>query len=104
MNFLNRNQRILAYSAPIDMRKSFIGLVWMVRNDLKTDPLSGDVYLFVNRKGSYLKALLWDRTGYVIISKRLERGRFVLPTASSKEQTAEVSKELLLLLFDGIRV
>ena len=104
MNFLNRNQRILAYSQPIDMRKSFNGLIGIIRNCLRANPLSGDIYLFVNRRGTYLKAFLWDRTGYVIIAKRLERGRFLLPSTGEDNQVAVVSEDILLLLFDGVSI
>ena len=103
MKFLSRKHRIFAYSEPVDMRKSFNGLQYIVRSHLKSDPLSGDIYLFVNKSGNYLKALLWDRTGYVIIAKKLERGRFSLPRSPDRG-SVEVSEKILLLLFDGIRV
>ncbi|RLA16561.1 MAG: IS66 family insertion sequence hypothetical protein [Gammaproteobacteria bacterium] len=47
------------------------------------DPYSGDLYLFVNRRGDYVKILTWDRTGFVLFAKKLERGRFVRTIRSS---------------------
>jgi transposase len=73
-------RRILAYSEPVDMRKSFDGLVAVVQNILQEDPLSGCLYVFFNRRGNYLKLVAWDRTGYTLFAKRLERGRFRLPS------------------------
>ena len=70
--------RILVYGRPVDMRNGFDGLEAVVRAGLGEDPLSGDLFVFINAKGNLVKALLWDRTGFIIISKRLERGRFRL--------------------------
>jgi transposase len=58
------------------MRKSFDGLSALVRNTLAQDPLSGHCFVFVNRKATQMKVLYWDRTGYSLWAKRLERGRF----------------------------
>ena len=55
-------QRILAYSEPVDMRKSFNGLVALVQNVLLEDPLSGCLFVFFNRRGNYMKLVTWDRT------------------------------------------
>ena len=73
MRLLERSQRIFAYGCAVDMRKSFDGLCALTKQGLREDPLSGDIFLFFNRRGNYLKALLWDRTGYCLVSKRLER-------------------------------
>jgi transposase len=67
-----RNLRVLAYPAPADLRKGYNGLSGLVSQDLGTDPLSGDCYLFVNRKRDAAKVLMWDGTGLCIYQKRLE--------------------------------
>ena len=84
---------------PVDMRKSFDGLVALVQNVLLEDPLSGCLFVFFNRRGNYMKLVTWDRTGYCLFAKRLERGRFRLP---SGETTQELSEEALRLILDGI--
>ncbi len=56
--------RILIWRQPVDMRKSFNGLVGLVRDAMHEDPLSGSLFVFVNRRGNYLKLVYWDRTGY----------------------------------------
>lgn len=91
--------RILAYRQPVDMRKSFDGLVAIVQNTLREDPLSGSLYVFANRRRTYVKGVYWDRTGFCLFAKRLECGRFVLPEG---EDTCELSEKAFRLLLDGI--
>lgn len=83
------------------MRKGFIGLQSLIVGHLGEDPLSGDVFVFISRRGRLVKCFLWDRTGYVIISKRLEQGRFVLRGAGPK---VELDDTRLKLLLDGVCV
>ena len=71
-------RRIFAYRDPVDMRKSFNGLTALVKGVLGDDPLSGNLYVFVNRRGNYVKCLYWDRTGFCLYAKRLEQGRFTI--------------------------
>ncbi len=92
-------RRILAYNEPVDMRKSFNGLVALVQNVLAEDPLSGSLFVFFNRRGNYMKLVTWDRTGYCLFAKRLEQGRFRLPTG---ETTQEISERTFRLILDGI--
>jgi transposase len=95
MLFGRQAARVLVYEHPVDMRKSFDGLYAVASQGSKDDVLSGTLFLFVNRSKTILKVLFWDRTGWCVVAKRLERGRF------------EVSKSFLNyreleLLFDGI--
>jgi transposase len=92
-------RRILAWSEPVDMRKSFDGLVGLVQEALREDPLSGTVYVFFNRRGTHMKAVTWDRTGFCVLAKRLEQGRFVLPGGGRKQ---ELDVRTFLLVLDGI--
>lgn len=91
--------KILAYGQAVDMRKSFNGLIALTKQVLREDPLSGALFVFINRRGNYLKALYWDRTGYCLFAKRLERGRFKFPRGEEKE---ELSEKVLKLILDGI--
>lgn len=95
----NEVRRILAFSEPVDMRKSFDGLIGLVQGALKEDPLSGTAYVFFNRRGNYVKLVYWDRTGFCLFAKRLENGRFTLPGADRKQ---DLSERAFLLLLDGI--
>ena len=82
------------------MRKSFNGLVAIVRNVLVEDPLSNTLYVFANRRGTYVKGVYWDRTGFCLFAKKLERGRFVLPGCET--DAFELSEQAFRLLLDGI--
>ena len=93
-------RRIYAYTKPTDMRKSFQGLLALVQQVFaEQDPYSGSLFVFVNRRGNYIKALVWDRTGFALYAKRLERGRFVFPSESASQ---ELSERALRFLLDGI--
>ena len=82
------------------MRKSFQGLLALVQSVFRDqDPYSGDLFVFVNRKGNYVKILAWDRTGFSLFAKKLERGRFLFP---SDENSQELSDQALRFLLDGI--
>lgn len=93
--------RILAFGEPVDMRKSFDGLLGLVRGELKEDPLSDSLFVFINSRGNYLKALYWDRTGFCLFAKRLVRGRFRFPL---EERVQELNRQIFLLLLDGLVV
>jgi transposase len=92
-------RKIFAYTRPTDMRKSFLGLLALVKQVFPEDPYSGSLFLFVNARGSYVKILIWDRTGFVLYAKRLERGRFVFPLSDERQ---ELSEQALRFLLDGI--
>ena len=92
-------RRIFAYTQPTDMRKSFHGLLALVQRLFTEDPYSGSLFVFVNRRGNYVKILTWDRTGFALYAKRLERGRFVFPRAGDNQ---ELSEQALRFLLDGI--
>jgi transposase len=76
---LPRSVRIYVATAPANLRKSFEGLSNEVRGVLELDPLSGHVFLFLNRRRTQVKMLLFTRGGFTIVHKRLERGRFTFP-------------------------
>jgi len=73
---LNRRTKIFVCKEPTDMRASYDSLFARARDVLKHDPRSGHLFLFVNRERTSCKTLYYDGTGFVILSKRLERGRF----------------------------
>ena len=88
---------------PTDMRKSFNALAALVSEHLKADPYTGALYAFSNRRRDRLKILYWDGTGIWIAAKRLEKGRFSWPQASSTGQRhLRLAPEALAMLTDGI--
>lgn len=92
-------RRILAYGEAVDMRKSFDGLIGLTKSVLREDPLSESAYVFINRRGNYMKVVYWDRTGFCLFAKRLERGRFKFPKEDLKQ---ELSEQQIKLILDGI--
>jgi transposase len=89
--------RIWICIEPQDGRKSFDGLAGVVTSQLSRDPLSGDLYVFRNKRGDRLKILAWQGDGFALYLRRLEKGTFIFPTAA----TAEVSitaTELAMIL------
>jgi len=93
--------RIFVGLEPLDMRKSFDGLANATRHVLDEDPLSGHLFVFFNRSRTMMKALYWDRSGYCLIAKRLEAGRFRLPKTDGSGRLEMDSVELSLIL-EGI--
>lgn len=71
--------RVYVYRRACDMRKSFSGLSGLVRSEVGKDPLSGHLFVFLNRRRTYVKVLYWDVDGYSIWSKQLTKGTFELP-------------------------
>lgn len=86
-----------------DMRKSFDTLAALVIDVIDEDPQSGHLFLFVNRRRDRLKVLWWDRSGYCLLAKRLERGQFrVFDRADGTPGAFEMSASELSLILDGI--
>lgn len=93
--YLRRFDRIFAYRGYIDMRLGAVGLLSVVKREFLIDPFSGCLFFFTNRRGDLAKCIFWDRTGWVVISKRLERGKYKIPNN-------ELSYSQFLLVMDGI--
>jgi transposase len=94
--------RIFVASGATDMRKGFDGLQGLVSGLLEHDPLSGHLFLFVNRRRDKLKILYWDGDGLALWYKRLEQGTFQMPTIAKDQQSAEIKSEELTMLLRGI--
>jgi len=96
--------RIFLYRLPTDMRKSFNGLVALTESALKQDPLSGSLFVFVNRRRDRIKILYWGQTGFCIWYQQLQRGSYQLPDQDSRaeQETLEVTRSQLTLILDGI--
>ena len=95
-------QRYYLSRQAADMRKSYDGLSGLVRQGLGRDPLSGEVFIFLNRRRTQMKLLVWDRSGFVIWGKRLERGTFELPRSSEAGASVVLSWEELVLILEGV--
>ena len=103
MILLPRSVRIYVATAPANLRKSFEGLSNEVRGALSLDPLSGHVFLFLNRRRTQVKLLVFTRGGFTIVHKRLERGRFTFPERVTPTSTqVEIDAHELSALLEGL--
>ena len=84
------------------MRRSFDGLYALTRHELGQDPMSGALFVFINRRATQMKVLYWDRTGFCVWAKRLEQRRFIADW--SRLATREMDWTALKLLLEGIEV
>jgi transposase len=95
--------RVFVATRPADMRRSFDGLLALVRDFLgHADPLSGHLFVFRTKSGDRLKVIWWDRDGLAIFYKRLEEGRFHFPAAAGDAVDVEMTAADLQLLLQGI--
>ncbi|MEZ4491167.1 MAG: IS66 family insertion sequence element accessory protein TnpB [Cyanobacteriota/Melainabacteria group bacterium] len=84
---------------PVDMRRSFDSLAELVRTQMGEEPLSGHMFLFRNKSEDKLKVLWWDRDGFALFYKRLEKGKFSLPPSTGG--TLEIDSSVLSMLLHG---
>jgi transposase len=96
-----RQLSVYAFGAPVDLRKGFDGLTALVTLGLGRDPLSGNLFLFVNRDRRRAKVLLWDGTGLCIYAKRLEQGRFACLWRPDGSATLRLTMSELALFLEG---
>lgn len=98
---LTAQQHYFFYHLPTDMRKGFNGLSGLVRNELEKDPLSGDVFIFINRRRNRMKLLVWENSGFVLYYKILEQGTFELPT-NDEGTSRQINWRDLVLILEGV--
>jgi transposase len=94
--------RIWLATQPTDLRKSFDSLAEVVRQQLQGDPLSGQLFVFRNKRGDRVKLLYWDEDGFVLVYKRLEIGTFRFPAAQAAG--VEIRAADLQMLLDGVEL
>lgn len=97
---INNHQRYFLFRDIVDFRKGMDGLSGLVLDHMKLNPLSGDVYLFFNRKRDQVKLLMWDRDGYALYNKRLEQGTYELPATND----LSIDADLLQCILQGIKL
>lgn len=95
--------RIYVAAEAVDLRRGIDGLSALTREVIGADPMSGHVFVFRNRRATAVKCLIWDRSGFLLVYKRLCRGRFYLPTEPRLGQRAvELDAGALLLMLEGL--
>ena len=90
------------YGKAADMRKGCDGLSGLVKNEFLQNPLSGDVFIFLNHRSNLIKLLQWQGDGFAIFYKRLEKGTYEIPPINLSSSSIEISSQQLLLILEGI--
>jgi transposase len=92
--------RVLVWSTPVDFRAGMDRLAALVQVTLRLDPFAGDVFVFRSRRPDRIKLLVYDGTGLILITKRLEAGRFVWPPVT--DGVVRLSALQLSVLLSGL--
>lgn len=97
--------KIYVAAHPVDARKSFDGLAALVEAEFGLTPMSGHLFMFLNRRGHLAQILFWDRNGFCLVKKRLEAGTFRLARVASEGAThVEIDAAELSLMLEGIEL
>jgi len=96
--------KIFLYAEVADLRRGYDGLAALVTDAMGENPLSGHLYLFINRRRNRIKLLYWASDGYAIWMKRLERGSFELPPSPSDSASVKITASQLALILEGIEL
>jgi transposase len=102
MFFPTQNLKVFIALGSTDMRKSMDGLSILVSEKFNLDPFSGHLFVFSNRKQNIVKILYWDRNGFCLWHKRLEKDYFQWP--DSKEQVLTIGSQELAWLMNGLSI
>lgn len=90
------------YMSPIDMRNSFDGLSGIVQTKLQRDPLSGEVFIFYNKRRNKIKLLHWEYGGFTLYYKRLECGTLEMPKKQENVVSVNITWSKLVMIIEGI--
>lgn len=98
MLHLSSSCRYFYYNGFADMRKGAYSLSGLVRNEMQLDVLTGDVFIFIGRRGNKIKLLQWDQDGFSLYEKGLERGSFERPVSVSDSHFSMSATQLQYIL------
>jgi transposase len=96
--------RIFVAAAPVDMRRGLIGLAEAARAQLSEDPLSGALFAFTNKRRDRLKLLWYDRTGFCLLYKALDRGFFRIPEAAPGATSVSIDPKEMAAILEGVQL
>ena len=102
MLHLSSHERYYFYNQVVDMRKGCYGLCGIVQNQLKKNILNGDVFVFLNKRHNQVKLLQWDKDGFAIYEKRLEKGTFEQPSQAQSGTAILLTNLQLQHILQGI--
>jgi transposase len=87
-----------------DMRRTFEGLCGLVRNEMNHNPLDHQVYIFINKRRTQVKLLLWEGDGFSIYHKRLEAGTFERPVSTENIKQVTLTRTQLQMILQGVKL
>ena len=90
------------YAGDTDMRKGFDSLCGVVKSQMSLNALNGSVFIFMNRRRTHIKLLLWEGDGFSIYYKRLEKGTYELPAGSGSSSTVAMDARQLQFILQGV--
>ncbi|HKK81213.1 MAG TPA: IS66 family insertion sequence element accessory protein TnpB [Prolixibacteraceae bacterium] len=99
---LSSTSRFFLYKGATDMRKSFDGLCGIVQGQLHRNPMSGDVFIFINRRRDKIKLLQWEQGGFVLYYKRIEAGTIEFPPFENHQKCLQIKWTDLVMMIEGI--
>jgi transposase len=102
MLHLSPSCRYYLYTGITDMRKGFDSLCGIASSQMKLDALSGAIFIFINRKRSQVKLLLWEGDGLSLYHKRLEQGTYELPCMSAENSSSNITYQQLQFILQGV--
>jgi transposase len=102
MLYLDSRTQYFFYNQIVDMRKGVYGLCGIVNNELKKNIMHGDVFVFLNKRHNQIKLLQWDKDGFALYEKKLEKGTYEIPDKLSENTAILLSNVQLQLILQGI--
>lgn len=96
--------RYFLYTGITDFRKSYDGLFGIIKTIMESNPLSGDVYLFTNKRRNQIRMMVYDTGGLVLLSKRLDRGTFEIMESQTNHIKLNISWMQLMCIMQGIKL
>ncbi|MBK9109028.1 MAG: IS66 family insertion sequence element accessory protein TnpB [Saprospiraceae bacterium] len=96
--------RYFLYTGITDFRKSYDGLFGIIKSIMQSNPLSGDVYLFTNKRRNQIRMMVYDTGGLVLLSKRLDRGTFEIMESQTNHIKLNISWTQLMCIMQGIKL
>ena len=99
---LSEQRKYHLYRKETDMRKGFDSLCGIIRNELGEQLMNGDAFIFINRPRTHLKLLLWEKGGFTIFYRRLEKGTFEVPAFNLDAKSMQINCDQLNFILQGI--
>jgi transposase len=99
---LGEQRKYHLYRKETDMRKGFDSLCGIIRNELNGELMNGDAFIFINRPRTHLKLLLWEKGGFAIFYRRLEKGTFEVPAFDLDAKSMQITTDQLNFILQGI--